>query len=156
MSTHPEALATLSGHHIANLHALAARLESLPADPAEAHFRMSAYGYWKWVEGRDDNDRRQIGIPSEVLVAFDGGPEDCGTCACAVGHATLIPGLAPLESESWPTYEERVLGISSRSPGSFAFREEGDPILVAWQDLFGDCNTDDPHAAARRIREFLA
>jgi len=37
---------------------------------------------------------------------------DCGTAACAFGHAPLFCKNKPMEDEKWWQYRERLLGIS--------------------------------------------
>lgn len=118
-----------------NLLKLAAKLESLPAD--YDHFNMRYYAF--------HGETGQELDPDEVKEAFQ---HNCGTVACAIGHAPTIPGLEASKDESWEEYSERVFEIE------FFSRR--------WDYLF-DCDwayREDPRhhtaqAAAKRIRTLV-
>ena len=79
---------TITVEQQANLRKLAEHLLTLPAE------------YPSFAMSRFTNDGAGFG-DDEVHVA------ECGTAACAVGHAPMI-GFEPLEGEYWSPYSERL------------------------------------------------
>lgn len=126
----------LTPFHVANLTKLADFLDALPDD--YAHFRMASY-----FEEYDEDEE----YPYWEVELSDADPArlaNCGTCACAVGHAPMA-GISPRDGEDWGEYELRVFGVSMN-----------DVNYLAWDFMFGPDNPDDAKAAAGRIREVLA
>lgn len=69
---------------------------------------------------------------------------DCGTVACALGHAPLI--FPPRANEYWMEYGERVFGLVRRSAEwNYCFGSE-------WASMRGE---ETPQAAAARIRKVV-
>lgn len=102
-----------------NLILLADYLEKLPED--YGHFGMHTYN--------GDGKPHELG-------------HQCGTVACALGHAPYVKGLpVPLYDEFWGDYCERVLGIDS--------------VSFEWDWCF-DANwvykDNTPQGAAKRIK----
>lgn len=110
-----------------NLLLLAERLEKLPAN--YNHFNMNDYINRNLDPGE---------ITKKVL-------HNCGTVACAVGHAPTIRGLNARKDENWEEYSERIFGFDFYSR-KFDFAFGGD-----WADE-GDPRHHTAHAAAKRIR----
>lgn len=126
----------LTPSHIANLTKLADFLDALPDD--YAHFRMASYF------GEYDEDGDYPHWDAELREADPARLANCGTCACAVGHAPMA-GILPRDGEDWVGYELRVFGASQNGPN-----------YTAWDFMCGPDNPDDAKAAAGRIREVLA
>ena len=118
-----------------NLTKLADYLAALP--PAYDQFRMNDY----YALEDEDGDHDAVDL-SETAAELN----ECGACACAIGHGPLA-GIRPKKGEwSWAQYSKRAFGCTyayytkSDEPGAY---------------MFGPENPDDPHAAAERIREVL-
>lgn len=115
--------------HKQNLLRLADHLDNLPPD--YAHFDMMEF-----VDTHSLVEPYPEGVP-EVL-------HNCGTVACAVGHATVVPGLEPLPDEHWDAYTNRLFGL--------------DREMDAFNYMFGSqwTNVDNtPTGAAARIRNYV-
>lgn len=114
-------------NHRLNLLALAKYLDEL-VQPAKFNMRY----YW-----RTRNRSRFL-----TAIDRDDYKSECGTVACAVGHAALL--FEALPSESWSSFSERVFGVNSEGK--------------EWRWMFGpNWSTVDntPQGAAKRIRLFV-
>lgn len=102
-----------------NMRLLADKLAALPAD--YAHFAMDRYN--------------NQGCPPEEVTTQQ--LHTCGTSACALGHAPVIPGLQAWPNEYWEDYCQRLFGFQEYSP--------------EWDFVFGPFWDNDPADAAARL-----
>lgn len=134
----------LSPYNIENLERLADFLESDAIPPPQFDIR-----YYVDNDDIDLEDWREehhiVGHPQLVPALVE--QNVCGTTACAVGHAPLIPGMAPSVGESWGAYELRLFGVTQTGPGS-----------SPWEFMFGPSwrgANNTAKGTAARIRFFL-
>jgi len=114
-----------------NLLRLAQYLDTLPTD--YSHFDMKFYVQNGGIQGGFD--------PINISHL-----SDCGTVACAVGHAPSIPGLEAAPRERWDGYVSRVFGIRTE--------EYDEEFLFMFGSGWADVDNT-PAGAAKRIRYFL-
>lgn len=120
--------------HKDNLLKLADYLDALPAD--YKHFDMGSYYTYHGEEiFPDDSDEEKPG-PYDLNA--------CGSSACAIGHGPNA-GI-PLQGDDyfWSKYARRAFGVDEsdyESGGNY---------------MFGLNNSNDPKAAAKRIREVVS
>ena len=110
--------------NIKNLELLATYLEALPVN--YIHFDMDTF-----LDGVRDSGARTW-------------EPECGTVACALGHAPNVPGIPkPLvEGENWYAYSDRVLGLGDKD-WEWCFSSD-------WAEV-----DNTPQGAATRIRYLL-
>ena len=109
-----------------NLEKLATYLEALPI--GYQHFSMRSYL---------TKDGMYLSHPEEANTVLI----DCGTIACAVGHAPAA-GIPVMRGEDWDAYEARVFNLTT-AEWKWCFSSY-------WTDV-----DDTPHGAAKRIRYML-
>ena len=121
--------------NITNLTLLANYLNTLPDN--YAHFDMSLY-----LTDTDEDNTSELGI-SEIAYYK---PTNCGTSACAVGHAPYVPGMPqPNDADyGWSDYSERIFELESYDKAwDWCFS-------AAWDDI-----DNTPKGAAARIRYLI-
>jgi hypothetical protein len=118
-----------------NLILLAERLEALP--PAYSHFNMMDFvqdEHGEYVEAAE--------YPANITRKLI---HNCGTTACAIGHAPTIRGLQARKDEDWNDYCLRVFGFERETKAwDFAF---GPDWAICDDERHGTA-----HAAAKRLR----
>lgn len=96
-------------------------------DIPKEKFDMTYYGY---------DGEREISV-NQVSECYN----QCGACACALGHA-ILAGIEPKGSPSWLTYCDDNFVYSTRS--------------MVWEFCFANIWPDCPKFAAMRIAYMLA
>lgn len=112
-----------------NLAKLADYLDALPDDYGK--FFMGEYYVTDGYMGR-----------SVTQVSKESLENECGSCACAIGHGPAA-GIRRYSDTTWWSYAQRVFGTCDD------MTEEGDY-------MFGSDKPNCPKQAAQRIREVLA
>lgn len=117
-----------------NLKLLADYLFALPT--GYEHFEMYSFYSGGFTE---------VMQPYQAALELPNLTPNCGTAACALGHAPSIPTLEPHPSEDWFDYGERISGLDEDRNTDWVWCFGG-----FWSDV-----DNTPKGAAQRIYHLL-